>query len=1014
MQRIKAHVPADIGLEVFVCHKLTLIGDAEPELAVGHRAAGQSLGGNDLSGGAARRVGRSAVTVVERHQGLLDLVLATLVDRLMRALGTAGNGRRSSERAGGVVGDGDRHRTHGVVVGVTGLAVVLLGHGVRKGLAGVSLRKYNLMTSQNVDQSDRCLCRCGGLEAISPGQQTERASRSVVSRCHGKGELTLGHGAAIQILAEPQTAGSGVVKLSAVRVGKASVFLLGDVGGQAAIAVLGHGHFGGCDMRVIRHADRAARVLANLVLIGSGGSVVNLAELDGGNAVLRVLLAHGYGCGIGQWGVFGGGDGKAELVPIRPVAAADDLAQVKVEVCIGRGHAVSVLEGRRRGALQLVRSAEGTVTVVGNGGLDGVLGVAVRDALAGGSAVDLAQRVGVLAGLGVLHGAHRDVAAGVVGAGGDDLVALDELEGELAGSKLASGQDLIRGDLVGDAELVRIRLVAVVELRLVGSIQDMLRLERAVALVGDGRLNGVGLAVVGDAVVGVARDLAQRVGMLAGSGVLDGAHLDLAAVVILAGGDNIVALDELEGELAFLEIAPGQDLGRRDLISNTEALGGYGVGVLEGRLVNILQLVLHAEGAIVVILDGGHNSVLSGAVSNAVFGGAGLGLAQYVGVLASRSVGDGIHYDLAVGIVGTGGDHVIALDELETEIASLEVAPVQDLVRGDQVGDAGALGGHVVGVLELGNLDVLQNMRGAERTVAVVRDGGLDGVLGVTVGDALAGGSALDLAQRIGVRSGLGVLDGAHRDLAIGGVLAGGNDLDVLALALDELEGELALSHVAAGQDLGRGDLVGDARLDRRHVIGVGERKGCVAIRVAGHAQFALAVIGHGVGNLARGVGVVGHASDLAGLSHGVGKGVLALLGLLAQSLVKVVERKGNLAKVDLALGIIGRARVRGHGCALFTGHGKGELAGNVSRGQAIRNLQILLAHKRYLDRRGSVGVHKLVAGIAVDSRRRQGTIAVVDNGHICVNCRRGSAHARRQLAGLLGSNVANGPRGLV
>ena len=141
---------------------------------------------------------------------------------------------------------------------------------------------------------------------------------------------------------------------------------------------------------------------------------------------------------------------------------------------------------------------------------------------------------------------------------------------------------------------------------------------------------------------------------------------------------------------------------------------------------------------------------------------------------------------------------------------------------------------------------------------------------------------------------------------------------------------------------------------------------------------------------------------------------MLALLGLLAQSLVEVVERKGNLAKVDLALGIIGHARVRGHGCALFTGHGKGELAGNVSRGQAIRNLQILLARKRCLDRCGSVGVHKLVAGVAVDSRRRQGAIAVVGNGHICVNCRRGSAHARRQLAGLLGSNVMNSPRGLI
>ena len=320
--------------------------------------------------------------------------------------------------------------------------------------------------------------------------------------------------------------------------------------------------------------------------------------------------------------------------------------------------------------------------------------------------------------------------------------------------------------------------------------------------------------------------------------------------------------------------------------------------------------------------------------------------------------------------------------------------------------------GHAVGVLELGNLDVFQNMRGAERTVAVIGDGGLDAVLGIAVGDTA--GVALDLAQRIGVRSGLGVLDGAHRDLAIGGVLAGGDDLGVLALALDELEGELAVLEVAPGQDLGRGDLVGDARLDRRHAVGIGERKCRIAVRLAGHPQSTLAVISHGEGNRTRSLGVVGHASDLTGLGHGVGKGVLALLGLLAQSLVKVVERKGNLAKVDLALGIIGHARVRGQGCALFTGHGKGELAGNVSRGQASRNQQILLAHKRCLDRRGSVGVHKLVAGIAVDSRRRQGTIAVVDNGYTCVNCRHGGAHARRQLAGLLGSNVANGPRGLV
>ena len=141
---------------------------------------------------------------------------------------------------------------------------------------------------------------------------------------------------------------------------------------------------------------------------------------------------------------------------------------------------------------------------------------------------------------------------------------------------------------------------------------------------------------------------------------------------------------------------------------------------------------------------------------------------------------------------------------------------------------------------------------------------------------------------------------------------------------------------------------------------------------------------------------------------------MLALLGLLAQSIVKVVELKGDLAKVDLADGVVVHARAHRHRRALFAGHGKGELAGDVGRGQAIGNPQILLAHKRCLDRCGSVGVHKLVAGIAIGSRRRQGAIAVVDNGHIRVNCRHGSAHARGQLAGLLGSDVMNGPRGFV
>ena len=585
MQRAKAHLAVDVGRHSAVNgFRLARIGDAKVELAVGQRTTGQGLGGDNLRKLAARVIGRCVVAVGERDQGALDLILAALVDRHRRAIGSARNGRRSGERTSAIVGDSDRHGAYGLVVGVTGLAIVLLGNGVCKGLARVSLRKLDLMSSQDVDQANRCLCRCRGLVHVGALVQAERDGRSLVGRRHGKGELTLGHGTSGERLAELEAAGRGVIELRAVRVGEAAAFLLGDVGGQGAVAVLGHGHFGGCDMRVIRHTGRAARVLADLVLVGSGSRVVDLAELDGGDAILRVLLAHGYGCGIRKRGAFGGRDGKAELVCIRPVATVDGLAQAKVELCIERGHAVSVLESCSLDiVLQDMLGLEGTVAVVGDGGLNGVLGVAVSDALAGGSAVDLAQCVGVLAGLVVLHGVHRDLAFGIVGAGGDDL-----------------------------------------------------------------------------------------------------------------------------------------------------------------------------------------------------------------GVLA------------------------LALDELESKLASLEAAAVQDL---------------------------------------------------------------------------------------------------------------------------GRGDLVGDARLDGRHAIGIGERKCRIAVRLAGHPQSTLAVISHGEGNRTRSLGVVGHASDLTGLGHGVDKGVLALLGLLAQSLVKVVERKGDLAKVDLALGIIGHARVRGHGCALFTGHGKGELTGNVSRGQAIKNL---------------------------------------------------------------------------
>ena len=350
--------------------------------------------------------------------------------------------------------------------------------------------------------------------------------------------------------------------------------------------------------------------------------------------------------------------------------------------------------------------------------------------------------------------------------------------------------------------------------------------ERTVTVVGDGGHDGIGLAVVGDT-TGIALDLAQRVGVFAGSGVLDGDHRDVALGVIGAGGDHVVALDELEVELALLEVAAVQDLGRGDLVGDAGLIRIRLVAVVELRLVSALQLVRSAECAVAVVGDGGHDGIGLAVVGDAVAGGSAVGLAQRVGVLAGLGVLDGVHRDLAASDVGAGGDDLgifaLALDELEGELVGLEVTAGQDLGRGDLVGDAGDLGARLVGIGELGLLVFLQDMLGLEGAVAVVGDGGHDSVLGGAVGDAA--NVTLDLAQRVGVLAGLGVLHGAHRDVAGGVVGAGSDDLGVLVLALNELEGELVglEAELAPGQDLGRGDLVGDAELVRLHTIGIRE-----------------------------------------------------------------------------------------------------------------------------------------------------------------------------------------------
>ena len=288
---------------------------------------------------------------------------------------------------------------------------------------------------------------------------------------------------------------------------------------------------------------------------------------------------------------------------------------------------------------------ERAVTVVRDGGLDGELGVAVGDALAGGSALGLAQRVGVLAGLGVLHGAHRDVAAGVVGAGGDDLVALDELEGELAGLEVAPGQGLGRLDLVGDAGVLGRHGVGVLELNLLdvlGALQLMRGHKLALAIVGDGRHDGIDGFVVGDA-AGVALDFTQRIDVLTDLGVLDSAERNLAVSIILNGLDNrrvlALTLNELKGELIGLELMAGQDLGNRNLIGDARLGGIGGIGVLE---LGFTRGLLHGSLELALCVGCHRYSELCNvlAVGDAVDRGSGMLLANPVDIRARLVIGN--------------------------------------------------------------------------------------------------------------------------------------------------------------------------------------------------------------------------------------------------------------------------------------------------------------------------------------------------------------------------------------
>ena len=321
--------------------------------------------------------------------------------------------------------------------------------------------------------------------------------------------------------------------------------------------------------------------------------------------------------------------------------------------------------------------------------------------------------------------------------------------------------------------------------------------------------------------------------------------------------------------------------------------------------------MLGLEGAVAVVGDGGHDGIGLAVVGDAVADGSAVDLAQRVGVLAGRSVLDGTHRDIALGVIGAGGDNIVALDELEVELAVLEVAASQDLGRGDLIGDAEALGSQIVSVLELDTLDVLvalQLVRSHQLALAVIADGRHDGVNRVVVVNTT--GVALNFMQRVGVLADLGVLNGAERHLTVGSVLNGLDELGVLALNLAQLKAELAGCKVAPGQDLGYVNLVGNAGLNRIRSVGILEL-GLARGHLHLSAEHALLVGRHRHGNL-RNVPAVGDAIDR-------GPGVLFADFVDIRAGPGVFDRaevNGSLALVQVGIGhghSHGRSRGLGH-----------------------------------------------------------------------------------------------------
>ena len=315
-------------------------------------------------------------------------------------------------------------------------------------------------------------------------------------------------------------------------------------------------------------------------------------------------------------------------------------------------------------------------------------------------------------------------------------------------------------------------------------------------------------------------------------------------------------------------------------------------------------------------------------------------------------------------------------------------------------------------------------MRGNQLALAVIADGRHDGVDRVIVGNTT--GVTLNLMQRVGVLTNLGVLDGAERHVAVGIVLDGLDRLEFLVHDLAQLKAELTGRKVAPGQRLGHVNLVGNAGLNRFRSVDVLE------LGLVGFAPSHL----HSGAELALLVGRYRHGDlrDVLAVGNAVNRGP----GVLFADPVDVRARLGvfDRTEVDDSLTLVvqvllgrSRSRSRRHrgsvlgrqpklkrvlfrpGAAFeHLGQAKASLGLHRRRRHVVRKADLAVVAQVGIDmRRGRLGGRVVPLGVenvfrglgVVAAHVILGGVELVDKGQAC------GSHSKHQVTVLIGNNRA-------